>query len=132
MPVPDLRLAICRRCRSEDRIASGAASDVALEVAARAYVAQHGLSMHVRRSQCLSCCDGGHTVRVERYGVEIALVGIRTVAELETVLASIDDIATRNVPAALQSRLYQVWVDGDLVWHRQLGAGDAQGADVSK
>lgn len=133
MPVPDLRIAICRRCREESRVASGADSDLELDAAARAFVEETGIEVHVRRSQCLSCCDGGHTVRIERHGVEVALVGIRTVAELRQVLENLDAIADQRVPDSLASRVYQVWRDGDLVWHRQLSTGpfrSAQGASV--
>ena len=121
MPVPDHRLAICRRCRQPERIARGASdADTLLEAGcARARAAP--VDVHVRLAQCLNCCDGGHTVRVECRGVEVALVGIRTTEELERLVVDrIDSIARREIPNDLQARVYQVWVDGDLIFHRNL------------
>ena len=118
MPVPDLRLAICRRCRQPERKAAHADQADVLLAAARTRLAADGVQAHCRLSQCLNCCDGGHTVRVEFRGTEVALIGVRTTAELEKVLADIEQIAVRDVPAELERRVYQVWVDGTLVFHR--------------
>lgn len=117
-PVPDLRLAICRRCRWPERRASGAHEDGVLLSHGRKGCAERGLEAHVRLSQCLNCCDGGHTVRVELRGVEVALVGVRTCAELDQVLDALPEIGQRHVPPALRSRVYQEWVDGRMVYHR--------------
>jgi predicted metal-binding protein len=121
MPIPEHRIAICRRCRQPERIAKGAASASDLLQASRAIAAEKGPAVHARLSQCLNCCDGGHTVRVEWRGTEIAVVGIRTVNELETrVLDHLEAIARREIPPALERRIYQVWVDGELIHHKNL------------
>ena len=121
MPIPDHRLAICRRCRQPERIARGASDAESLLSAGRRCAAEGGVDVHVRLSQCLNCCDGGHTVRVEHQGVEVALVGIRTTDELQSlVFGHIEAIARREIPAALRTRTYQIWVDGELVFHRNL------------
>ena len=125
MPVPDHRLAICRRCRQPERIAKGADSAEDLLVSARAYSVPGSPDLHVRLSQCLNCCDGGHTVRVEWKGTEIALVGMRTVEELQCkVLENLEQIAKREVPDEVENRVYQVWVDGELRWHKNLDEGE--------
>lgn len=118
MPVPDHRLAICHRCRWPSRIANGAASDQALLDHAKQLVAAGERPVHCRISQCLNCCDGGHTVRVELRGREVCLVGIRTPEELARVLEAIDEIGNVEIPPALQKRVWQIWRDGKLVWHR--------------
>ncbi|MFT6398924.1 MAG: putative metal-binding protein [Bradymonadia bacterium] len=121
MPVPDHRIAICRRCRQPERRAKGATEAAELLADAKQSVADSDLDVHFRLSQCLNCCDGGHTVRVECRGVEVALVGMRTSAELRTkVLDNIERIAVRDIPAELQKRVWQIWVDGEMVWHRSL------------
>ena len=121
MPVPDHRLAICRRCRQPERIATGADSAEELLRAARAHASPDSPEVHVRLSQCLNCCDGGHTVRVEWQGREVALVGMRTVAELrDKVLANLDAIARHEIPADVERRVYQIWVDGELIHHKNL------------
>jgi hypothetical protein len=117
MTVPDLRLAICRRCRWDSRRASGADTDERLLAHARKACADLGLDSHVRLSQCLHSCDGGHTVRVELHGREVALVGIRTCAELDRVLTHLPAIGQGNVPDGLRRRVWQVWEDGKLCWH---------------
>lgn len=91
------------------------------------------LDAHVRLSQCLNCCDGGHTVRLEHKGWEFAFVGIRTEDELQEFLRwahiivcfpeGIADKAghptqtSERVPSSLLKRIYQIWHDGALVWH---------------
>ena len=120
MPIPDHRIAICKRCRWPERIARGADDDQVLKAFGKAWSERTGFPVHVRASQCLNCCDGGHTVRVEYQGNEVALVGIRTEAELERVLENIEAIAEREVPAGLAKRVYQVWVDGEMVFHKNL------------
>ncbi len=79
---------------------------------------QPPVALHCRLSQCLNCCDGGHTVRVEYRGREIALIGARTEAELSEIIGNVDRIAEGDVPDALKSRVFQRWEDGRLVWHR--------------
>ena len=120
MPAPHHRLAICKRCRWPERIASGADSDEVLQRAAEAWRASQGMELHVRRSQCLNCCDAGHTVRVETPRHEVAIVGIRTVAELHRLLEDVEAIGRLEIPPRWQKRAYQVWVDGRLVRHAQL------------
>ena len=119
-PLPAHRLAICKRCRWPERIAHGAHTDAALASEARAWVDETGSALHVRQSQCLNCCDGGHTVRIESGGVEVALVGIRTQSELRDVLAHLDAIAAEQIPAHLTRRVYQTWRDGVMTFHRSL------------
>lgn len=124
MTVPDLRIAICRRCREPERRAAGAATADDLLAAAREGVAS-GTPTHVRLSQCLNCCDGGHTVRVEHRGVEVSIVGIRSVDELDEVVKARDAIAAAwagrdpgpPVPEKLVRRVFHLWRDGRLVWH---------------
>jgi len=130
MPVPPLRLAICRRCRWPSRRAKGADDDQALLAHARDGVESRGLEAHCRVSQCLNCCDGGHTVRVELDGDEVALVGIRTLAELDRVLDALPAIGRRAVPESLQRRVYQVWIDGTLTWHLNLNSDGVSLEDV--
>lgn len=132
MSVPDHRLAICRRCRWDSRRASGAATDDVLLEHARAWCESNGVEAHVRLSQCLHSCDGGHTVRVEWRGWEVALVGIRTLAELERVLTELDAIGRGEVPAALLSRVWQVWKDGEMRWHTTLHGGRWPGPEPSE
>ena len=120
MSTPLRCLAICRRCRSDERIASGADSGEMLLQHARNYVSASGESLHVRLSQCLHCCDGGHTVRVEQGNNEVALVGIRTCAELEQVLEHVEQLARTEVPASLTKRVWQRWTNGVMVFHRAL------------
>ncbi|TVQ95847.1 MAG: hypothetical protein EA398_16785 [Deltaproteobacteria bacterium] len=115
--VPDLRLAICRRCRWPERRAAGADDERTLLDHARTACARRGINAHVRISQCLNSCDGGHTVRVELHGAEVALVGIRRIDELDRVLDHLRDIGERRVPPSLRRRVWQVWVDGKLHWH---------------
>ena len=123
MSVPELRLAICRRCRWESRRASGADDDQTLLDHARQVCTQRGIDAHVRLSQCLHSCDGGHTVRVELHGREVALVGIRTRDELERVLSHLDAIGRGQVPDALRKRVWQVWDQGTMRWHIARDAG---------
>ncbi len=113
-------LAICRRCRNDERRAAGAALPEPLLEHARAGCASRGLDVHVRLSQCLHCCDGGHTVRVERGDNEVSLVGIRTVAELDGVLDAVERLARADVPEALRPRVWQRWEAGKMVFHRAL------------
>jgi hypothetical protein len=130
MPAPPLRLAICRRCRWPSRRAAGADDDATLLEHAKQGVVARGTIAHCRVSQCLNCCDAGHTVRVELDGDEVALVGIRTCAELDRVLNDLEAIGQRDVPATLTNRVYQVWRDGTLVWHRNLKSDDTPLDDV--
>lgn len=130
MPVPSLRLAICRRCRWSSRRAKGADDEQLLLDHARDGVTARGLEAHCRISQCLNCCDGGHTVRVEFDGDEVALVGIRTTAELDRVLDALPSIGRRAVPAPLNRRVYQVWIDGELAWHLNLRSEGVELQDV--
>jgi hypothetical protein len=134
MAVPDLRVAICRRCRWPSRIASGAAGDQALLELGRARGQAHTPPCHARLSQCLNSCDGGHTVRLEHHGWEFAFVGIRTEDELDLLLdhapcivqlpeaiarrVGVDAGTTEPLDRRLEARLYQVWRDGRLCWHR--------------
>ncbi len=121
MSVPDHRIAICRRCRQPERRAKGATEAADLLTAAKEAVAEGEVDVHCRLSQCLNCCDGGHTVRVECRGVEVAMVGMRTGEELRAkVLDNIERIAQRDVPPELEKRVWQVWIDGEMVWHRNL------------
>lgn len=121
MPVPDHRIAICRRCRQPERRASGATLAAELLADAKNAVTEGPVDVHCRLSQCLNCCDGGHTVRVECRGIEVALVGMRTSEELRMkVLNNIERIALRDIPPELEKRVWQVWVDGKMVWHRNL------------
>ena len=115
--IPETRIAMCKRCRWPERIATGAEPVEGLVAHAKQ---QLGERAHVRASQCLNCCDGGHTVRIERRGVEIALVGIRTTVELDRVLQHLDEIAALDVPKTLHRRVYQVWTDGEMVHHRNI------------
>lgn len=117
MGIPELRIAICRRCRQPERIASGAASADALLTHGKATCRQDGVEAHVRLSQCLNCCDQGHTVRLEYRGREVALVGVRTEAELDEVIAAMEVTVQGRPPEALRRRLQQVWIDGRLVAH---------------
>ena len=133
-PVPDLRVAICRRCRWPNRIALGAAPDSALLQCGRELVASGDVHAHVRLSQCLNSCDGGHTVRLEYRGWEFAFVGIRTEEELQQLMQAAGTVVNLPAPIAgrldrvpgtesplpawLDKRLYQVWLDGVMLWHR--------------
>lgn len=130
MPVADLRLAICKRCRWDSRIASGADKDDVLLEHGKAWSAAEGLDIHIRRSQCLNCCDAGHTVRIEWRGNEVALVGIRTCAELEMVLQHAAEIGRFEVPPALRKRVYQVWSDGKMIHHKNMD-GHWDGAEAN-
>ena len=118
MGVPDLRLAICRRCRAPERRAAGASTDDRLLQAARDAAGDAGIELHCRVSQCLNCCDAGHTVRVEWRGNEVALVGIRTEDEMRAVVRDAADLGAREVPVRWRPRVHQEWVDGRLVYHR--------------
>lgn len=120
MTAPLRCLAICRRCRSDERIASGADSGEALLQHARAYATASGEQLHVRLSQCLHCCDGGHTVRVEYGNNEVALVGIRTCSELDRVLTQLAPLSRAEVPPSLKKRVWQRWTAGVMVFHRAL------------
>jgi hypothetical protein len=117
MAVPELRIAICRRCRQPERIASGAASADALLTHGKASCRQGGVEAHVRLSQCLNCCDQGHTVRLECRGREVALVGVRTEADLDEVIGAIEATVQGHPPEKLRRRVQQVWIDGRLVAH---------------
>ncbi len=88
--------------------------------AARRWAEAGEPDVHCRLSQCLNCCDGGHTVRVECRGREVALVGIRTTDELHRVLENIEAIGERDVPASLRPRVWQEWVDGEMVFHHDI------------
>jgi predicted metal-binding protein len=97
-------------------------------------VSAGAIDAHVRLSQCLNCCDGGHTVRLEHKGWEFGFIGIRTEDELQDLLTLADAIVQfpphadgstnqplgqeHTVPAHLVKRIYQVWYDGRLVWHQ--------------
>jgi hypothetical protein len=132
--IPELRLAICKRCRWPARRAAGAATDDALLAEARTCAPGCSEPLHTRLSQCLNCCDGGHTVRLEFQGWEFALVGIRTEAEIAEVvnwapqlvrmppaLAALAEQPVGDgldVPPWLLRRVYQVWRDGQMLWHR--------------
>jgi hypothetical protein len=120
MNIPDHRLAICRRCRWPERIAAAADSAESLLEHARGATAagRCAVALHARLSQCLNCCDGGHTVRVEHCGREVALVGVRTRAELDELLGVLDEVARGSVPERLERKVYQVWIDGRMVFHR--------------
>lgn len=119
--VPDHRLAICRRCRNSERIATGAdGSDTLLAHARARALTPDGHPFHARLSQCLNSCDAGHTVRVEWQGWEFAFVGIRSCAELDEVIDALAAIARQQAPERLQRRLYQVWFDGRLRFHAGL------------
>lgn len=124
MPVPDLRLAICERCRRPERRASGAAEARPLLDEAKRACAAANLDAHCRLSQCLNCCEGGHTVRVELHDTEVALIGIRTVDEIRTVVTHLQAIGEDRVPPSLERRVYQRWYDGRMVFHRSLSTGD--------
>jgi len=76
--------------------------------------------MHVRISQCLNSCDGGHTVRLELRGREVALVGVRDQAELREIVANAREIALGELSARWQRRVYQIWRDGELLYHLNL------------
>lgn len=117
-----LCLAICSRCRNSERIASGALDPAAALAAARAVLADRPQPVFCRLSQCLHCCDGGHTVRVECGQTEVALVGIRTAAELARVAEHIDDLGRGDVAPELAKRLWQRWDAGRMVWHRNVTA----------
>lgn len=65
-------------------------------------------------------------MRLEWRGREVALVGIRTEAELQRVLDALEAIAAGQTPADLRSRVYQIWEDGTLVWHRNHQEPSAQ------
>jgi hypothetical protein len=121
---PPRCLAICRRCRNDERRASGAALADELLSLARAGCSARGLDVHARLSQCLHCCDGGHTVRVEHGGNEVSIVGIRTGEELERVLDHFDLLARAEVPERLVSRVWQRWEGGRMVFHRALKGDD--------
>lgn len=136
MSGPELCIAICRRCREPRRIASGADGAERLQRVARSWCESNGVDGHVRLSQCLNCCDGGHTVRLERGGVEVALVGVRTVAELHEVLLERGEILARPLESRVAARVYQVWRDGRMEFHRALtsadgGPGEARDGGVS-
>lgn len=118
--VCDLRVAICRRCRWPERRAAGAADESELLRAARAFAASEAVEVHCRVSQCLNCCDGGHTVRIEKEGLEVALVGVRTVQEMERVIAAAPVVAAGGEVAWVRGRTWQIWRDGRLVWHRSV------------
>lgn len=121
LAVPDHRLAICRRCRNAERIATGADSaQTLLDQARERAVTPDGHPFHARLSQCLNSCDAGHTVRVEWQGWEFAFVGIRTRAELDEVINALSDIARGETPEHLRKRLYQTWYEGKLRFHAGL------------
>ncbi len=121
---PPRCLAICRRCRTPERIASGAASIDELVAVARAEAAANGFA-HARASQCLHCCDGGHTVRIELGGDEVALVGVRTVDELREVMRANDALLRdADAPARWSRRVWQRWRQGTMVAHRNLDRPD--------
>lgn len=79
---------------------------------------EEGVAIHVRRSQCLNCCDGGHTVRIEFQGNEVALVGVRNCSELERVLEHAEQIGRLQIPEKFRKRVYQVWTDGKMIHHK--------------
>ena len=110
------RLAICKRCRWPERIAAGADHVDALVSHAKATTDPSEL--HVRASQCLNSCDAGHTVRVESRGLEVAIVGVRTRDELTRVTNELSEITAGRIPEWIVPRVYQVWIDGELVYHR--------------
>lgn len=120
MPVPDHRIAICRRCRQPERRARRAADADTLLAAAKDAATQGEVPVHCRLSQCLNCCDGGHTVRVECRGNEVAVVGIRTVEELQDLVANIERLGERDVPSSLRKQVWQEWVDGEMVFHHAI------------
>lgn len=116
MAVPDLRLAICRRCRQPERIASGADSAEALLACAKK-LRESSASLHVRGAQCLTCCDGGHTVRVEHHDLEIAFVGVRTERELAELFTELRGAVRGELEGKWRRRVYRIWRDGQLLWH---------------
>ena len=134
--IPELRLAICKRCRWPSRIAAGADTDAQLRDCAKACVVAQSLAMHVRLSQCLNCCDGGHTVRLEWRGWEFAFIGIRTDEEVSRLvplaptlvqrpralaeLTGLDAACEDVVPDWALKRLYQVWFNGEMLWHKHV------------
>ena len=115
-----LYVAICKRCRWPARIAKGADDDVALHACAEARCAERDDGARAWRSQCHNCCDGGHTVRLERGDDEVYVVGIRTVAEMDALLADADRIVALDLPPKWRKRVYQVWRDGEMTWHINL------------
>jgi hypothetical protein len=117
-PVPDLRLAICLRCRGPESRASGAADEHQLLAHAREVAAREGISMHCRLSQCLNCCDGGHTVRIERSGLEVAICGIRTTDEVARLVADAPAVGEGTKIRWISARTWQIWRDGRMLWHR--------------
>ena len=108
--------------------------DSALLQCGRELVASGDVNAHVRLSQCLNCCDGGHTVRLEYRGWEFAFIGIRTEDELQQLMQAASTVVelpaqiaerlkrppgtTEPLPNWLDKRLYQVWLDGVMLWHR--------------
>lgn len=83
------------------------------------------MDVHVRLSQCLNCCDGGHTVRIECRGAEVALVGVRSTEELAEVFAEVERLGARDVPKRMRKRVWQEWQDGVMVYHHDIGATDS-------
>ena len=120
---PRCHLAICRRCRWPERRAAGAATAEELLAHGQALVEAGESVCRVRLSQCLHSCDGGHTVRIESGGHELALVGVRTTGELGEVLSELDVLLAGQAGSRWRKRVYQEWRDGRMVYHRGLGLG---------
>lgn len=127
--IEDLRMAICQRCRWPERRAAGAATEVELREAAQEASSVHGVPMHIRISQCLNCCDGGHTVRLEFRGHEVAVCGVRTPEDIASVAAGAQGLVGGECVEPWSRRIYQRWDAGRLVYHRRLSEDDPARSD---